>query len=131
MGKEASAPLHFLFCSLKNLMIFLSEQKTITLDLNSKGIRLDVYISDDENSIFAVEMQKSDRHNLPKRTRYKRMEVEFMTLLERDRINREEGRSEGIEQKALEAALNLKAKGVSDEIIAEAVGLPIERVRAL
>ena len=45
-------------------------QKTIDLSLQAKGIRLDVYVEDDQNTVFNLEMQTSDGANLPKRMRY-------------------------------------------------------------
>ena len=36
----------------------------------SKGVRLDVYIEDDENTVYDVEMQARTVRNLPKRSRY-------------------------------------------------------------
>ena len=57
-------------------------QKTINTLYDGKGIRLDVYLNDNEGTVYNVEM-----------------EVEHMTLLQRDRENielgREEGRKEG------------------------------------
>ena len=46
------------------------EQKTIDLLLESKGIRLDVYVKDENNTIYNVEMQRGKHKNLPKRLRY-------------------------------------------------------------
>ena len=46
------------------------EQKTINLLLESKGIRLDVYVKDENNTIYNVEMQRGNHKNLPKRLRY-------------------------------------------------------------
>lgn len=48
----------------------LQEQKTIDLLLESKGIRLDVYVKDENNTIYNVEMQRGKHKNLPKRLRY-------------------------------------------------------------
>ncbi|EHJ00459.1 Conserved hypothetical protein CHP01784 [Clostridium sp. DL-VIII] len=48
----------------------VEEQKTIDLLLESKGIRLDVYVKDEENTIYNVEMQRGKHKNLPKRLRY-------------------------------------------------------------
>ncbi len=45
--------------------------------------------------------------------------------------DREEGRAEGERNKALEAARNLLANGVSPEIIAKSVGMELEEVLAL
>ena len=47
------------------------EEKNIDVRLDSKSIRLDVYVNDDEGSVFNVEMQTSgDMVELAKRTRY-------------------------------------------------------------
>jgi predicted transposase/invertase (TIGR01784 family) len=48
----------------------LEEQKTIDLLLESKGIRLDVYVKDENSTIYNVEMQRGKHRNLPKRLRY-------------------------------------------------------------
>jgi len=48
----------------------VEEQKTIDLLLESKGIRLDVYVKDKNNTIYNVEMQRGKHKNLPKRLRY-------------------------------------------------------------
>ncbi len=53
-------------------------QKTINTLYDGKGIRLDVYLNDNEGTVYNVEM-----------------EVEHMTLLQRDRENIELGREEG------------------------------------
>lgn len=45
-------------------------QKTIDPDYLSKGIRLDVYLADSENTVYSVEMQKENEHNIPRRSRY-------------------------------------------------------------
>ena len=46
------------------------EQKTINLLLESKGIRLDIYVKDENNTIYNVDMQRGSHKNLPKRLRY-------------------------------------------------------------
>eukprot|EP00828_Plagiopyla_frontata_P042446 TRINITY_DN6331_c0_g1_i3.p2 TRINITY_DN6331_c0_g1~~TRINITY_DN6331_c0_g1_i3.p2 ORF type:complete len:236 (+),score=32.99 TRINITY_DN6331_c0_g1_i3:161-868(+) len=48
----------------------IEEQKTIDLLLESKGIRLDVYVKDENNTIYNVEMQRGKHKSLPKRLRY-------------------------------------------------------------
>ena len=45
-------------------------QKTIDLVLESKGIRLDIYVKDENNTVYNVEMQKGKHKNIPKRLRY-------------------------------------------------------------
>ena len=44
---------------------------------------------------------------------------------------KKEGIKEGIKEGKVESARNLKALGVSDEIISQATGLPIEVVKSL
>ncbi|AGF57783.1 putative transposase/invertase (TIGR01784 family) [Clostridium saccharoperbutylacetonicum] len=48
----------------------IQEQKAIDLLLESKGIRLDVYVKDENNTIYNVEMQRGKHKNLAKRLRY-------------------------------------------------------------
>ena len=45
-------------------------QKTIDERYGSKSIRLDVYVEDEAGTIYNVEIQTTDKKNLPKRTRY-------------------------------------------------------------
>ena len=45
-------------------------QKALNERHGSKGIRLDVYVEDDEETVYNVEIQTSDKKHLPKRTRY-------------------------------------------------------------
>ena len=45
-------------------------QKTIDLLLETKGIRLDIYVKDQSNTVYNVEMQRGNHRNLPKRLRY-------------------------------------------------------------
>ena len=45
-------------------------QKTIDLLLDCRGIRLDIYVKDENNTVYNIEMQRSDNKNLGKRMRY-------------------------------------------------------------
>ena len=45
-------------------------QKTIEMLLQSKGIRLDIYVKDEKNTVYNVEMQRGNNRNIPKRLRY-------------------------------------------------------------
>ena len=45
-------------------------QKSIKESYDGKGIRLDVYVEDDNNTIYDVEMQTTKQADIPKRTRY-------------------------------------------------------------
>lgn len=45
-------------------------QKTISLHIDAKSIRLDVYVKDGRGTVYDIEMQVIDTKELPKRTRY-------------------------------------------------------------
>ena len=45
-------------------------QKRIKLTYDGKGVRLDVYVNDSENTVYDIEMQTTKQKELPKRTRY-------------------------------------------------------------
>lgn len=45
-------------------------EKTIDKAIGSKGVRLDVYVEDDKNTIYNIEMQATNNAPLPKRMRY-------------------------------------------------------------
>ena len=45
-------------------------QKSINLDYEAKGIRLDVYVKDENNTVYNIEMQAIDTKELPKRSRH-------------------------------------------------------------
>ena len=45
-------------------------QKSIDLDYDAKGVRLDVYVKDGNNTVYNIEMQAIDTKELPKRSRY-------------------------------------------------------------
>ena len=45
-------------------------QKTLNERYGSKSIRLDVYVEDEAGTVYNVEIQTTDKKNLPKRTRY-------------------------------------------------------------
>lgn len=47
----------------------IEQQKTINIDYDAKSVRLDIY-SEDENKMYNIEIQVSNEHNLPKRSRY-------------------------------------------------------------
>ena len=51
-------------------MEYPKSQDTIDLSANAKSVRLDIYVQDDSNSVYNIEMQTTEKANLPKRTRY-------------------------------------------------------------
>jgi predicted transposase/invertase (TIGR01784 family) len=46
------------------------EEKVIDIAADAKSVRLDVYVKDDKNTVYNVEMQATDTKELPKRSRY-------------------------------------------------------------
>lgn len=57
-------------------------EKTVEACIDGKGIRLDVFVEDDNKRSFDVEMQLSDSDNLAKRMRY------YQSLLDLDKLKR-------------------------------------------
>ena len=55
-------------------------QKTIDVNPDHKGIRLDVYCEDDKKTVYAIEIQTTDERNLPKRVRYYRDMIDINIL---------------------------------------------------
>ncbi len=51
-------------------IVYLEKQKTIDVAVDGKSVRMDVYLADDSHTVYDVEMQVKNRHNLPKRSRY-------------------------------------------------------------
>ena len=45
-------------------------QKALEERYGSKSVRLDVYVEDERGTVYDVEIQTTDKKNLPKRTRY-------------------------------------------------------------
>ncbi|MFI3175304.1 MAG: hypothetical protein R3Y53_08955 [Bacillota bacterium] len=56
--------LGFQIGAIKNQEI----EKTIAITRNARGVRLDVYVKD-EDKVYNIEMQVADQKNLPKRSR--------------------------------------------------------------
>ena len=48
----------------------LEAQKSIKITYDGKGVRLDVYVEDEKNTVYDIELQATDTKNLPKRSRY-------------------------------------------------------------
>lgn len=46
------------------------DQKSIQVTPDGKGVRMDVYVEDEDNAIYDIEMQTTSEMNLPKRSRY-------------------------------------------------------------
>lgn len=63
-------------------------EKTIDNTYESRGVRLDVYVEDDLNTIYNIEMQATDKKNLPKRTRYYQGMIDLNIINKGDDFNR-------------------------------------------
>ena len=46
------------------------EQKTIDIAVDAKSVRLDIYVMDEQHTVYNVEMQTTNKDNLPRRSRY-------------------------------------------------------------
>ena len=49
---------------------YVDYEETIQMTIKLKGIRLDIYVEDDNNTVFNLEMQTTNYEELPKRSRY-------------------------------------------------------------
>ena len=49
---------------------YLENQKTIELTREAKAVRLDIYLNDEKGSIYNIEMQTTNKTEIPKRSRY-------------------------------------------------------------
>ena len=50
-------------------VVYLEEQKVLDIEKDAKSVRLDVYVEDGDR-IFDLEMQATNKKNLPYRSRY-------------------------------------------------------------
>lgn len=55
-------------------------QKSIHPDIAAKGIRLDVYVKDEKDIVYNIEMQACNKKELPKRSRYYQSMVDLQLL---------------------------------------------------
>ncbi len=61
---------------------YLNKQEEIEITSDGKGIRLDVYVEDEKNTVYDIEMQASSSTELPKRSRYYQGMID-LNLIER------------------------------------------------
>ena len=85
--------------------------------------------NEEKRKIYEQEMNDEKRRNSQLKTAVMMGREEGR--LEGRAEGREEGRAEGVHEAKLEAAKNLKSLGVSEEIISQATGLPIETIQNL
>lgn len=69
--KELCKPLleNILNIKIRDI-VYVDYEETIQMIAKSKGIRLDIYVEDDDNTVFNLEMQTTTYKELPKRSRY-------------------------------------------------------------
>ena len=69
--KELCKPLleNILNIKIRDI-VYVDYEETIQMTAKSKCIRLDIYVEDDDNTVFNLEMQTTTYKELPKRSRY-------------------------------------------------------------
>ena len=69
--KELCKPLleNILNIKIRDI-VYVDYEETIQMTAKSKVIRLDIYVEDDNNTVFNLEMQTTTYKELPKRSRY-------------------------------------------------------------
>ena len=55
---------------------YIEAEKTILTLKDAKDIRLDVYLEDNEDTVYDIECQMTDTHELPKRSRYYQSQID-------------------------------------------------------
>ncbi|GFI49637.1 hypothetical protein IMSAGC020_00837 [Lachnospiraceae bacterium] len=60
-------------------IVYLEDEKAIDIEKDAKSVRLDVYI-EDGNRVFDLEMQTTDKGNLPQRSRYYQGMIDLNTI---------------------------------------------------
>ncbi len=63
------------------------EQKVIDVSYNSKSVRLDLYVEDDKDTVYNVEIQTVNTSELPKRSRYYQGMID-LNLIEKGELYR-------------------------------------------
>lgn len=56
---------------------FIDDQQTVNPDYRARGIRIDVYVEDNANTVYTVEMQVRNTGELPMRSRYYQSAVDI------------------------------------------------------
>lgn len=73
--------LEFIFGVKIKKINYINDQETISSDvITARSIRLDVYVEDDAGSVYDIEVQTTDKHNLGKRTRYYQSMIDVRIL---------------------------------------------------
>lgn len=59
---------------------YAETQKSIQPDVDARSVRLDVYVRDDKNTVYDMEMQVADTKELPKRSRYYQSMIDLQLI---------------------------------------------------
>ena len=59
---------------------YIEPERSIINLKDAKGVRLDVYVEDSENTVYDIECQTTDTHELPKRSRYYQSQIDSSLL---------------------------------------------------
>lgn len=68
--------------------VVIEVEKAIEINPEYRGVRMDVYAADEKHTIYNVEMQASNKGNLPKRSRYYQGQIDAMHLKPGEDFNR-------------------------------------------
>ena len=55
-------------------------QKSINMDMDARSVRLDVYVKDEKEVVYDIEMQVSYTKELPKRSRYYQSKIDLQIM---------------------------------------------------
>ena len=82
--KELCKPLleNILNIKIRDI-VYVDYEEIIQMTAKSKGIRLDIYVEDDDNTVFNLEMQTTTYKELPKRSRYYQGIID-LNMIEKD-----------------------------------------------
>ena len=58
----------------------METQKSIDEDVDARSVRLDVYLSDDKERVYSIEIQMTDTKELPRRSRYYQAMIDLQLL---------------------------------------------------
>ena len=73
--------LEFIFGVKIKKINYINDQETISSDvITARSIRLDVYVEDGAGTVYDIEVQTTDKHNLGKRTRYYQSMIDVRIL---------------------------------------------------
>ena len=60
--------------------VTITSEKTIVTNPEYRGVRMDVYAVDEDHSVYNIEMQTTNKGNIPKRSRYYQAQIDAFHL---------------------------------------------------